>query len=64
MILEGKSGLADKLKNLAKTYLNKAKGKIEIAIQKAVDKKKEQLRLELEKKLEEIKQKILDSINL
>lgn len=64
LITKGKGDLAEKPKEIYKSYLDKAKQKLEKAIQKAIDKKKDDLRQRLEQKLEEIKNKIMQTINL
>jgi len=64
MLLKGKTGISDKLKEVYTSYLNKAKAALEKAIQKAIDKQKENLKQELEKRLDDILKKIKDSINL
>jgi hypothetical protein len=64
MIVKGKPAIAEKLKGLYQSYLNKAKDALNNAIQKAIDKQKDALKQRLEKKLEEIMQKIKDSLSI
>lgn len=64
MLLKGKTGLADKLKEVYTAYLNKAKDALNKAIQKAVDKGKESLRQQLEKMVDDIMNKIKEGIKL
>jgi len=64
MIKEEKQDLADKQESLYKYYLNKAQSALEKAIQKAMVKKKEQVVQELQKTLEDIKNKLKESIKL
>lgn len=64
MALKGKTDLADKLKEVYQSYLNKAKDALNNAIQKAIEKQKENLKQALEKKLDEIMQKIKDSLSI
>lgn len=64
MLLKGKTGLADKLKEVYTAYLNKAKDALNKAIQKAVDKGKESLKQQLEKMVDEIMNKIKEGIKL
>ena len=64
MLLKGKIGLSDKLKEVYKSYLNKAKAALEKALQKAIEKQKENLKQQIEGKIDEIINKIKDSINL
>ncbi len=64
MIREGKQELAQKQEGLYKYYLNKAQAALEKAIQKAIAKKKEQVAQELQKTLEDIKNKLKESIRL
>ena len=64
MIKEGKQELANKQEELYKYYLNKAKETLEKAIQKAMDKKKEELANQLRLQVEEIKNKLSESIKL
>ena len=61
---KGRQDLAEKVKEVYKSYLNKAQEKLEKAIRKALEQKKEELMRELEKKIEEIKIKIKETINL
>jgi DNA-binding transcriptional regulator YbjK len=64
MIVKGKPAIAEKLKTVYQTYLNKAKDALNKAIQKAIDKQKENLKQQLEKKLDDIMQKIKDSLSI
>jgi len=64
MLLKGKTGLADKLKEVYTAYLNKAKDALNKAIQKAIDKGKKSLRQQLEKMVDDIVNKIKEGIKL
>jgi len=64
MALKGKTDLADKLKEVYQSYLDKAKDALNKAIQKAIEKQKENLKQALEEKLDEIMQKIKDSLSI
>ena len=64
MLLKGKTGLADKLKEVYTAYLNKAKDALNKAIQKAVDRGKESLKQQLEKMVDDIMNKIKEGIKL
>lgn len=64
MIERGKEDLAEKPKEIYKSYLNKALNKLEGLIKKATERKKEELRQELEKKVEEIKNKLKQAIKI
>jgi len=64
MLLKGNMELAEKLKGIYESYLNKAKDALNKAIQKAIEKQKENLKNALEEKLEEIMQKIKDSLSI
>jgi len=64
MMQEGRIDLAEKAKEMYATYLNKAKAELEKAIQKAIDKKKEELVNQLEQKVDAITNQIKESINL
>jgi len=64
MVKEGKQDLANKQQELYKYYLNKAKTVLEKAIQKAMAKKKEELVKQLQLQVEDIKNKLKESIKL
>ncbi len=64
MILKGKPEIAEKLKNVYQTYLNKAKDALNKEIQKAIDKGKESLKQQLEKMVEDLINKIKEGIKL
>mgnify|MGYP000908522415 FL=1 len=64
MVVDGKPAIAEKLKNIYETYLNKAKDILNKAIQKAVEKGKEEMKQRLEKMIEDLMNKIKESIKL
>ena len=64
MLLKGNIVLADKLKVMYQTYLNKAKDLLNAEIQKAVDKGKETLKQQLEKMVDDIMNKIKQGIKI
>jgi len=64
MMKEGKPYLAQKAKEMYASYLNKAKAELQIAIQKAIDKQKEELVKQLEQKVDEITNQIKESVKL
>lgn len=64
MLLKGNAELAEKLKGVYQSYLDKAKDALNKAIQKAINKQKENLKQQLEQKLEEIMKKIKDSLSI
>jgi len=64
MVEEGKVDLAQKVQVMYGEYLNKAKGYLERAIQKAIERGEDALKAELDKKVEEIKSKTIESIHL
>ena len=64
MIAKGKPAIADKLKAVYQTYLNKAKDLLNKEIQKAVDKGKDALKQQLEKSVDDIMNKIKQGIKI
>lgn len=64
MLSKGNVTLAEKLKGVYESYLNKAKDALNKAIQKAIDKQKEALRQRLEQELDELMEKIKDSLTI
>jgi len=64
MILQGKGDLLKKPGEIFNSYLNKAQEKLENAVQGAIKQKKDDLRTSLEQKIEEIKNKIKEAINI
>lgn len=64
MVAGGKPAIAEKLKSIYETYLNKAKDVLNKAIQKAIDKGKENLKQQLEKMVEDLMDKIKEGIKL
>ena len=64
MLAKGNVTLAEKLKSVYESYLNKAKDALNKAIQKAIEKQKEALKQRLEQELDEIMEKIKDSLTI
>ncbi len=64
MIAAGKPEIAEKLKNIYQTYLNKAKDALNKEIQKAMDKGKESLKQQLEKMVDDLMNKIKEGIKI
>lgn len=64
MLAKGNTTLAEKLKSVYESYLNKAKDALNKAIQKAIDKQKEALKQQLEQQLDKLMEKIKNSLNI
>jgi len=64
MVAGGKPAIAEKLKSIYETYLNKAKDLLDKAIQKAIDKGKESLKQQLEKMVDDLMNKIKEGIKI
>lgn len=64
MILQGKDELIKKPGEIFRSYLAKAQKKLENAVQGAIERKKDDLKTSLDQKIQEIKNKIKESINI